>query len=66
MIDDFPIIKQGDLVNMVIESTKFRITVQGRAKENGKIGQFIKVANTITMKEVVARVLNDKTVQVDF
>lgn len=66
MIEDLPIIKQGDLVTMVIESTKFRITAQGKAKENGKIGQFIKVANTVTMKEVIARVLNDKTVQVDF
>ena len=66
MIEDFPIIKQGDLVTMVIESAKFRITAQGKAKENGKIGQFIKVANVVTNKEVVARVLNDKTVQVDF
>ncbi len=66
MIEDSPVIKQGDLVTIVIESSKFRITVLGKAKENGKIGQFIKVANTITMKEVVARVLDDKTVQVDF
>lgn len=66
MIDDFPIIKQGDLVTIVIESAKFRITAQGKAKENGKIGQLIKVSNTSTMKEISARVLDSKTVQVDF
>lgn len=66
MFDDFPIIKQGDLVTIVIESTKFRITAQGKAKEDGKIGQLIKVANTTTMKEIIARVLDNKTVQVDF
>lgn len=66
MFEDPPVIRQGDLVTMVIESSKFRITALGKAKENGKIGQSIKVANTITMKEVIARVLDDKTVQVDF
>ncbi len=61
-----PIIKQGDLITIVIESQKFRITTQGRAMENGTNSQMIRVVNTSSMREILAQVIDEKTVKVHF
>jgi len=66
MVEDPPIIKQGDVVTILIESPVFRITAQGKAKEDGIRGQIIKVVNTSSMKEITAQVVSEKLVQVAF
>jgi len=66
MVEKPPIIKQGDIITIVLESQSLRITAQGRAMENGVNGQKIKVVNTSSMREVLAQVIDEKTVRVFF
>lgn len=66
IIEKPPIIKQGDLITIVLESQKFKITTQGKAIENGTKGQTIKVINTSSMREILAQVIDEKTVKVYF
>ncbi len=66
MIEALPVVFQGDLVTIVIESPAFRITAQGKAKEDGAPGQIIRVANTSSMKEIPAQVVGEKLVKVAF
>jgi flagella basal body P-ring formation protein FlgA len=66
MVEALPIVFQGDLVTIVIESPAFRITAQGKAKEDGAPGQIIRVANTSSMKEIPAQVVGEKLVKVAF
>jgi flagella basal body P-ring formation protein FlgA len=64
MVEKPPIIKQGDLVTIVVESSSLRVTVQGKAMENGISGQVIRVINTSSMKEVQAKIVDEKTVKI--
>jgi flagella basal body P-ring formation protein FlgA len=66
MIEQPPIIKQGDLITIMLESSSFRITAQGRAMENGINGQIIKVINTSSMREVLGQIIDEKTVKISF
>jgi len=66
MVEAMPIVFQGDVVTIVIESPAFRITAQGKAKEDGAPGQIIRVANISSMKEIPAQVLGEKLVKVAF
>ena len=66
MIEALPVVFQGDLITIVIESPAFRITAQGKAKEDGAPGQIIRVANTSSMKEIPAQVVGEKLVKVAF
>jgi flagella basal body P-ring formation protein FlgA len=66
MIEALPVVFQGDLVTIVIESPAFRITAQGKAKEDGAPGQIIRVANISSMKEIPAQVVGEKLVKVAF
>ena len=64
MVEKPPIIKQGDLVTIVVESLFLRVTAQGKAMENGINGQVIRVINTLSMKEVQAKIVDEKTVKI--
>jgi flagellar basal body P-ring formation protein FlgA len=64
MVEKTPIVKQGDLVTIVVESASLRVTAQGKAVENGIDGQVIRVINTLSMKEVQARIVDEKTVKI--
>lgn len=66
MVEAPPIIDRGDLVTIVIESPVFRITAQGRAREDGARGQIIRVVNTSSMKEITAQVVDEDLVRVAF
>ena len=64
MVDVPPIINRGDIVTIVIESPAFRISTQGKSREDGIRGQIIRVVNTLSMKEIAAQVVNEKLVRV--
>ncbi|MDQ1317588.1 MAG: flagellar basal body P-ring formation protein FlgA [Candidatus Poribacteria bacterium] len=64
MVENPPIIKQGDLVTIVVESSSLRVTARGKAMENGINGQVIRVINTLSMKEVHAKIVDEKTVKI--
>jgi len=66
MIEDIPLVNKGELVTIIIESPSFRITAQGKSKEDGIHGQTIRVDNTSYMKEILCQVIGDKIVRVFF
>lgn len=61
-----PLIKRGDLIEVVAESSMLKISVKGMAKENGRQGDRIKVVNLRSKKTLYALVIDDQTVRVEF
>jgi len=60
------VVKRGDVVMIVAQSSAVSVTVQGQAKEDGAVGEQIRVLNLSSRKEVYAKVLDENTVRVDF
>lgn len=61
-----PVVVSGQLVTIIAESGGMRITVAGRARSSGGIGDLIRVQNLLSHKEFPARVLDASTVEVGF
>jgi flagellar basal body P-ring formation protein FlgA len=60
------ILDRNDVVLMIAESDNFKITAMGMSQEKGQKGDRIKVMNLDSDKAVYARVIDEKTVAVDF
>lgn len=65
-LEKVPLIRQGQLVTIVAENERMRITATGRAKSAGAEGDTITVQNLSSLKELPARVLSADTVQIVF
>ena len=61
-----PLVRRGDLVTIVAESDTLKITTQGIVSENGCKGEMVRVINTNSRKDIYARVVDSRTVAVDF
>lgn len=61
-----PLVKRGDLVTIIAESEVLKITTQGVVTESGCRGDMVRVINASSRKELYARVLDSRTVAVDF
>lgn len=61
-----PVIVSGQLVTIIAENAGVRITVSGRARSAGGIGDLIRVQNTVSNKEISARILDASTVEIGF
>jgi len=61
-----PMVKRKDRVSIVAESGNLRITAVGEVKESGGMGDRVKVVNLSSNKEIFARILDSKTVLVEF
>jgi flagella basal body P-ring formation protein FlgA len=59
-------VKRNDRVSIIAESETLRITAIGEVKESGIKGDRVRVVNLNSNKEIFARVLDPKTVQVEF
>jgi len=66
LIEFPPLVKRSDVVSIVAESGSLRIVALGEVKETGRSGERVKVMNLDSKKEIFARVVDSKTVQVDF
>ena len=67
LIEYPPVVKRGDVVLVVAKSAGLRITALGVVNEReGRLGERIKVENLDSKKNIYARVLDSKTVEVDF
>lgn len=66
MVEVVPLLRKGDQVFLLVENSKFKITALGEAKEEGRMGDRIRVVNLTTKREVYGRVLDAKTVIIDF
>lgn len=61
-----PLVKRGDLVTIVAESDTLKITTQGVVTETGCRGDLVRVINAASRQEVYAKVVDGRTVAVDF
>ena len=61
-----PVVKRGDVVQVVAESKRMKISVKARAKESGAKGKMIRVQNLRSKKTIYAQVVDSTTVQVEF
>jgi flagella basal body P-ring formation protein FlgA len=66
LIEMPPLVKRGDMVVIVAESEGFKVTATGEAKSDGLRGEQVKVVNLDSNKRFTARVVDKKTVRVDF
>ncbi|MFZ3047585.1 MAG: flagellar basal body P-ring formation chaperone FlgA [Desulfatirhabdiaceae bacterium] len=66
MIELPPLIKRNDMITILAESGSLRITARGEARESGSRGERVKVVNLDSSKEIFARVMDSKTVRVEF
>lgn len=65
-LERVPVVRSGQLVTIVAEHAGLRITVTGRAKSSGGVGDLIKVENISSRKEFPARVVDSATVEAGF
>jgi len=63
-LEKIPLVKPGQLVTIVAENERMRITVTGKAKSAGAEGDMITVQNLNSLKELPARVIDAGTVQI--
>ncbi|MGD9359694.1 MAG: flagellar basal body P-ring formation chaperone FlgA [Desulfobacterales bacterium] len=61
-----PLVKRGDAVVIIAESSGLKITALGQAKKRGRLGERIPVVNYDSKKILYARVLDSTTVKVEF
>jgi len=66
MVEDPPLIKKGDRVTIVAESSTILVTALGIAQTKGGPGDQIRVKNCMNRKEIIARIVNASTVKVEF
>ena len=65
-LEKLPIVKMGQMVTIIAENSKFRVTATGRAKGNGALGETVQVQNMNAQKELAAVVVDAHTVRVEF
>jgi flagella basal body P-ring formation protein FlgA len=63
-IESIPVIKSHTDIHIIYASGLCRVTSQGQALQDGRIGDFIKIKNKSSGKIVFARVIDDKTAAV--
>jgi flagella basal body P-ring formation protein FlgA len=60
------VVRQGDIVRIAIHTGNFLITALGRARKSGQVGEVIPVVNLSSHTEISARILDDKTVVIEY
>jgi flagella basal body P-ring formation protein FlgA len=60
-----PVLKRGDTVKIVVNFSNLTAIARGVVKENGRIGDKIKVVNIDSNKSLYATVINHNTVRID-
>ena len=61
-----PLVKRGDVVVIIAETSGLKITALGEVKKRGRFGERIPVMNYDSKKILYARVLDSSTVKVEF
>jgi len=61
-----PLVKNGDRVRIIAETSGLRITAFGQVKQKGGQGELVQVMNLDSNKVVYARVIDSHTVKIDF
>ena len=65
-LERVPVIRSGQVVTIIAENDRVRVTAAGRARGAGAVGEQIIVQNLSSQKDLPARVVDSGTVKVDF
>ena len=65
-LEPAPLIRRGDVVNMVCGAQGLKISAKGKAEQTGYINGRIRLTNLASKREVWGRVVDSGTVVVDF
>ena len=60
-----PLVKKGDVVNIILERNSLRISCLGEIKEAGRKGDRVKLVNLGSKTELFGRVVDASTIKVD-
>jgi len=66
MLEKNPAVEKGDMVTIIAESDVIKVAAPGVVLAEGYLGEIVRVQNTMSKKNVYAKVINDSTVMVDF
>jgi flagella basal body P-ring formation protein FlgA len=66
LIEFPPLVKNGDRVRIIAETSGLRITALGQVKQKGCQGEMVQVMNLDSNKVIYARVIDAQTVKIDF
>lgn len=61
-----PVLKRGDTVRIIVTYSNITATARGLARENGRVGEKIRVVNIDSKKSLFATVLDRHTVKIEF
>jgi flagellar basal body P-ring formation protein FlgA len=61
-----PTVRKGDLVKIIAESPALKVTIQGVARQDGGLGERIRVMNQSSQRTISARIMDARTVRVEF
>ena len=66
LVESPPLVKRGDVVVIIAESSGLKITALGEVKKKGRLGESIPVMNYDSKKILYGRVMDSSTVKVEF
>ncbi len=66
LVESPPLVKRGDRVLILVETKGLRVTAVGQVRQKGCLGESIPVVNLDSNKIVHARVIDARTVKVEF
>jgi len=66
MVEEPPLVKRGDIVTVTLESDTMRITTLGEVQKMGRRGDLVRVMNMETRRSVYGRVVDARTLKVEF
>lgn len=65
-LEDVPLVKRGEPVRLAVLRGRLRIESTGIARQDGKVGQIVRVENPSSHREILGRVGEDGVVHVGF
>lgn len=65
LVETPPAVERGDLVTLVVVGRGLRIEARGKAREDGAVGELIRVSNVHSRRELVGRIGEDGAVYVE-
>jgi len=65
-LEKVPVVKNGQMVTILAESSVLRISTTGRARGSGSVGDIVMVQNSGSLREIPATVLDGSTVSISF
>jgi len=66
MLEKNPAVEKGDIVTIIAESGFIRVETPGLVLDDGYVGDIVSVRNSMSERNVYAKIINDSTVMVNF